>query len=220
VAEPERQGNRGAGKFRVVLIKPSQYDDDGFVVRHLVGTVPSNTLSTIHGLVHEFAVERNILGEHVETTVELYDETVRRIPVTGIIRRARKPDTRAVVWLCGVQTPQYPRAFDIARRFREAGIDVMIGGFHVSGSLAMLPIVIARSRRRANAEVQQELLRPLPLRRAGDDRRRSRLPLQVQLLHDHQCAGSKDARPQPGEHRRVDGASLRGARHQRLPHHG
>jgi radical SAM superfamily enzyme YgiQ (UPF0313 family) len=141
VAEPERQGNRGAGKFRVVLIKPSQYDDDGFVVRHLVGTVPSNTLSTIHGLVHEFAVERNILGEHVETTVELYDETVRRIPVTGIIRRARKPDTRAVVWLCGVQTPQYPRAFDIARRFREAGIDVMIGGFHVSGSLAMLPIV-------------------------------------------------------------------------------
>jgi radical SAM superfamily enzyme YgiQ (UPF0313 family) len=41
--------------------------------------------------------------------------------------------------LVGVQTNQFPRAVDIARPLRAAGIPVCIGGFHVSGCLAMLP---------------------------------------------------------------------------------
>ena len=40
--------------------------------------------------------------------------------------------------LVGVQSNQYPRALDIARPFRAAGIQVAMGGFHVSGCLAML----------------------------------------------------------------------------------
>ena len=32
-----------------------------------------------------------------------------------------------------------PRALDLARRFRAAGITVVIGGFHVSGCISMLP---------------------------------------------------------------------------------
>jgi radical SAM superfamily enzyme YgiQ (UPF0313 family) len=43
-----------------------------------------------------------------------------------------------MVALVGVQSNQYPRALDIARPFREAGIEVAIGGFHVSGCLSML----------------------------------------------------------------------------------
>ena len=38
----------------------------------------------------------------------------------------------------GVQTNQFPRAFDLARQFRAAGIDVIIGGFHTSGTINML----------------------------------------------------------------------------------
>jgi hypothetical protein len=41
--------------------------------------------------------------------------------------------------MIGVQSNQFPRALDLARRFRAAGIPVAIGGFHVSGCLAMLP---------------------------------------------------------------------------------
>ena len=41
--------------------------------------------------------------------------------------------------LCGVQTNQFPRAVDIARPLRAADLPVCIGGFHVSGSLSMLP---------------------------------------------------------------------------------
>ena len=40
--------------------------------------------------------------------------------------------------LVGVQTNQYPRALDIASKFLPLGIPVFIGGFHVSGMLAMI----------------------------------------------------------------------------------
>ena len=41
-------------------------------------------------------------------------------------------------WLACSPT-SIPRAMDLARRFRALGVDVAIGGFHVSGTLAMLP---------------------------------------------------------------------------------
>ncbi len=44
-----------------------------------------------------------------------------------------------MVGLVGVQSNQYPRAMDVARRLRQLGVQVCIGGFHVSGTLAMLP---------------------------------------------------------------------------------
>src|SRR5262249_24833971 len=34
---------------------------------------------------------------------------------------------------------QFPRALDLGRQFRAAGLTVVIGGFHPSGCLAMLP---------------------------------------------------------------------------------
>src|SRR5207237_1772942 len=43
------------------------------------------------------------------------------------------------VCLIGVQSNQYPRAMDFARPLRAAGIQVCLGGFHVSGCLSMLP---------------------------------------------------------------------------------
>ena len=46
---------------------------------------------------------------------------------------------RALVGLVGVQSSQFPRAVDLARPFLRAGLPVCIGGFHVSGSIAMLP---------------------------------------------------------------------------------
>ncbi len=38
----------------------------------------------------------------------------------------------------GVQSNQFPRAVDMAREFRARGLNVIIGGFHVSGCLSML----------------------------------------------------------------------------------
>ena len=39
-----------------------------------------------------------------------------------------------------MQSDQYPRALDLARPLRAAGIPASIGGFHVSGCLAMLGV--------------------------------------------------------------------------------
>jgi len=124
--------------FTVVLIKPSKYDDDGYVVRHLRGVLPSNTLAVMHSLTEDVA-RRRALGEGVRVRTLLYDETVHRIDAARIARRARRGGARAVVCLCAVQSNQFPRAADLALQFRELGLPVMIGGFHTSGIMELFP---------------------------------------------------------------------------------
>ena len=78
------------------------------------------------------------LGPDVEIAIEAIDETNRRIDVPGLIARFRRNGGFGLVGLVGVQSNQYPRALDIARPLRAAGIGVVMGGFHISGCLAML----------------------------------------------------------------------------------
>ncbi|HVN79299.1 MAG TPA: radical SAM protein, partial [Terriglobia bacterium] len=120
------------------LIKPSNYDDDGYVVTHFRGVLPSNTLNCLAALTRD-VIEHRLLGDKVEIDLHLMDETVQRIPVQKICKQGRRNPGPTIVCLVGVQTNQYPRASDLARQFRSAGITVMLGGFHVSGYLAMLP---------------------------------------------------------------------------------
>ncbi len=61
-----------------------------------------------------------------------------RVDFPALVRRFQQFGNFGMVALVGVQSNQYPRALDIARPFREAGIAVAIGGFHVSGCLSML----------------------------------------------------------------------------------
>src|SRR4029079_18098684 len=55
-----------------------------------------------------------------------------------IVRTIRKGGGRALIGIGGGQSNQFPRAVDLARQFRAAGLPVVIGGFHVSGCIAML----------------------------------------------------------------------------------
>jgi hypothetical protein len=118
-------------KLRIVLIKPSKYDDDGYVIRFWKGVLPSNTLNVLHGLTEEVKSSGVFGGLRIE--IVTFDETAEKLPVRNIIRWSRRPSTKLVVGLVGVQTNQFPRAFDLGRRFRAAGIDVIMGGFHASG---------------------------------------------------------------------------------------
>ena len=119
----------------VVLVRPSRYDDDGYVIRHFRGTLPSNTLTCLLSLTED-AVRRGELGD-LEVRIEVLDEVVTRIDPRRLARKFRRPDTKVVVGLVGVQSNQFPRAQDLARQFRAEGFDVMVGGFHVSGSMAL-----------------------------------------------------------------------------------
>jgi radical SAM superfamily enzyme YgiQ (UPF0313 family) len=123
--------------FQLVLIKPSHYDDDGYVIRWWRAMTPSNSLAAVYGIAADCA-ERRVLGPNVAIDIEVIDETNTRIDVPALLSRFRRHDDFGCVALVGVQSNQYPRALDIARPFRAAGIAVAIGGFHVSGCLSML----------------------------------------------------------------------------------
>jgi radical SAM superfamily enzyme YgiQ (UPF0313 family) len=121
----------------VILIRPSKYDDEGYVVRHWRGAVPSNTLSCLHSLTED-AIRSGELGP-IDVRVEVVDEVVSRVKPEVLGRRFRRAGTKVVVGLVGVQSNQLPRAQDLARRFKAEGFDVIIGGFHVSGAMALAP---------------------------------------------------------------------------------
>ncbi|MBI2985758.1 MAG: radical SAM protein [Deltaproteobacteria bacterium] len=123
-------------KFRIVLIKPSKYDDDGYVIRFWKGVLPSNTLNVLHGLTE--AVKRSGVFGDLKLEIVTFDETTEKVPVKKIIRWGRHRSTKLVVGLVGVQTNQFPRAIELGRQFRAAGVDVIIGGFHTSGTINML----------------------------------------------------------------------------------
>jgi radical SAM superfamily enzyme YgiQ (UPF0313 family) len=119
------------------LIKPSHYDDDGYVIRWWRAMIPSNSLAAVYGIATD-CVERRVLGPDVEIEIEVIDETHTRVDVPALLAQLARDGNFGLVALVGVQSNQYPRALDIARPFRAAGVAVAMGGFHVSGCLSML----------------------------------------------------------------------------------
>src|SRR5215471_21032081 len=124
-------------RFQLVLVKPSHYDDDGYVIRWRRAMIPSNSLAAVYGIAADCA-ERQVLGPDVAIDIEAIDETHTRVNVPELLEQFRRHGNFGLLALIGVQSNQYPRALDIARPFRTAGIPVAIGGFHVSGCVSML----------------------------------------------------------------------------------
>ena len=124
--------------FNLILIKPSHYDDDGYVIQWLRSGIPSNTLAVLYGLASDSAARR-VLGEDVDIRITAIDETNTRVKVHKLVKMLRRDGGLGLVCMVGVQSNQFPRAMDIARRFRRENVNVCIGGFHVSGIIAMLP---------------------------------------------------------------------------------
>ena len=81
-------------RFQLVLIKPSHYDDDGYVIRWWRAMTPSNSLAAVYGIAADCA-ERQVLGPDVAIDIEVIDEDA--FPVccarTDLLmcRRARSP---------------------------------------------------------------------------------------------------------------------------------
>jgi len=131
-------GSRGGAKrrFCLVLVKPSHYDENGYVLQWVRSPIPSNSLASLYGLAQDCA-QRKILGDDVEIEIHALDETNTRIRPERLAKLIEDAGT-GIVMLTGVQSNQFPRALDLGRKFRAAGIPVVMGGFHVSGCLSML----------------------------------------------------------------------------------
>ena len=106
-------------RFQLILVKPSHYDDDGYVIRWWRAMIPSNSLAAVYGIAADCA-ERQVLGPDVAIDIAVIDETNTYIDMPALLARLRRHHNFGLVALVGVQSNQYPRALDIARPFREA----------------------------------------------------------------------------------------------------
>ncbi|MBN8919208.1 MAG: radical SAM protein [Rhizobiales bacterium] len=128
--------NNGRRRFCLVLLKPTHYCDDGYPITWYRSAIPSNSLACVYGIARELA-DDHVLGDDVDIEIHAIDEAntcIRPAHIAGMIRSAGA----GMVMLIGVQSNQTPRALDIARPLREAGIQIAIGGFHMSGVISMI----------------------------------------------------------------------------------
>ncbi|WP_255467899.1 radical SAM protein [Reyranella sp. CPCC 100927] len=128
----------GPALFHFVMIKPTHYDDDGYPIQWLRSAIPANTLAAVHGLALD-CQKRQVLGSDVVLRLSAFDETNVRIRPRKIVAEIKRAGGRSLIGFIGVQSNQFPRTLDLARQFIAQGMQVAIGGFHVSGCLSMLP---------------------------------------------------------------------------------
>src|SRR5947208_14235174 len=89
-------------RFQLILIKPSHYDDDGYVIQWFRSVMPSNSLAALYGLAID-AAERQVLGPDVEIDVLPIDETNTRVRPKDIIADMARHGGFGLVGLVGVQ---------------------------------------------------------------------------------------------------------------------
>jgi hypothetical protein len=65
-------------RFCPVLVKPSHYDGDGYVIQWKRSPIPPNSLATLYGLAKDCA-ERQVLGTDIDIEIHAFDETNTRL---------------------------------------------------------------------------------------------------------------------------------------------
>src|SRR5882672_9462567 len=103
--------------FCLLLVKPSHYDDDGYVIQWFRSAIPSNSLAALYVLARDCAARR-VLGADVELIIHPIDETNTRVRPERLARMIERAGS-GMVMMVGVQSNQFPRALDLARPLRE-----------------------------------------------------------------------------------------------------
>jgi radical SAM superfamily enzyme YgiQ (UPF0313 family) len=123
-------------KVRVYFIKPSRYNDRGYIEFFRWGVQPNNTLTVLAALNDSFNREHGgQLNVCLETVIwdELCDGAIGPQTVAAIEERAAQDGVELLIGIAGVQSNQYPRGRDLALQFAARGITTIMGGFHISG---------------------------------------------------------------------------------------
>lgn len=125
---------RAKRHFQLIFIMPSHYDDEGYVVQKTRSSVPSSSLACVYALALD-AAERKILGPNVTIDITALDETNTRFRAKDIVAQFARHNGFGLVGLVGVKSDHFPRALDIARPLRAAGVPVVFGGFVVGDEM-------------------------------------------------------------------------------------
>src|SRR5262245_63678559 len=103
-------------RFCLVLVKPSHYDDDGYVIQWLRSPIPSTSLAALYGLAKDCA-ERHVLGPDVEIDVLAFDETNTRIRCARLAALIQAAGA-GMALLVGVQANEFQGRLDLPRALR------------------------------------------------------------------------------------------------------
>ncbi len=125
-------------RFVLFLVKPSHYDDDGYVIQWMKSALPSNSLACLYGIAQERDGDGGARRGRRYRDLRPSTRPTPAVRPDKIARQIKDAGGFGMVGFVGVQSNQFPRVMDCARPLRAAGIPVCIGGFHVSGCLAML----------------------------------------------------------------------------------
>ena len=122
-------------RFKIILIKPSHYDEAGYVIQWHRSRMSSASLAAAYGELTACA-QAGALGPEVGIEIETHDEANTVIDAKAMIASLRAAGAGFLA-LVGVRTHEYPRALDLARHFRAAGLPVVIAGSHIGRCLSL-----------------------------------------------------------------------------------
>ena len=125
-----------AQAFHVEMIKPSHYDDDGYVIQWWKASIPSNSLASLYAIVRD-AAGRQVLGDDVVLTLDGWDECNTIISEDRIAQRIAGAGA-GLFSSWASRATSFPAPWIWPARFAPRHLKVVIGGFHVSGCLSML----------------------------------------------------------------------------------
>src|SRR5262245_46058990 len=97
---------RARRRFQLVLIKPSHYDDEGYVVQKTRASTPANSLACLYALALD-AADRQVLGPDVAIDITAVDETNTRFRPKDTIAQFARHDGFGMIGLIGVQPNQF-----------------------------------------------------------------------------------------------------------------
>src|SRR6516164_619806 len=122
----------------VVLVEVTKYDKEGYLIQFRKGVLPCNTLAAMWSLTEAAFASSELAGLLCREIA--FDERTMRGGVNAlqIMKKHSTSDTKVVVGLVGIQTNMFPRARQLALEFKAQGATVVMGGFHISGSITML----------------------------------------------------------------------------------
>src|SRR3989454_2321721 len=122
--------------LRVYFIKPSKYDEQGYVLRFRKGVLPNNTLTALAALNEAYNRLRATQNVFVETVLwdELVEGAISGATIQAIKAKAKEDGVEVLIGLAGVQTNQYPRGRDLALQFVAVGFPVIMGGSTSAGT--------------------------------------------------------------------------------------
>lgn len=111
-----------AMSLNVVLVKPSKYDEAGYVERFRLGYLPNSTLNHIRSMTPSRIGGATINVHSVDEYVHCDTEYLKLLRGT--------PNDPTLVAFVGTQSHQFHRAADLAARARRDGCMAVIGGPH------------------------------------------------------------------------------------------